>query len=573
MSYKVGVNLVEGQSISPISGVSTAISGIIGNFAKGPINIPTLVTSMGQFEKIFGTGPALGTTAYYSVKAFFAKVGSGILWVIRIASSSAAKSSYTFDDRQGTPADTLKIEWKYANSDGDNGSIKILDDSILSTTPAVTIAASATEATLNSVEGLEIGSDIKFYNGTNTEYKRLTNVDASSKKIYWSGGLSNSYTTVNGVITSMEFMIEVYYRGVLVESWPNLSMNDSVTLFVESQIAEKSDYISVTDLKSVDTDYTDMPAVVSTAQPLTGGNDGLSDVTGSDYSGVQSSKTGVYAFDNVPGLFRFCCPNPKLTDVDAAAAYQALVQSFIDYAANRVTLTFIADVPYGKTPTTAVTWGNNFVSRNSNFWYPWLKVYESNLEKYLPPSSFVMGCSVEKDFRRGIHKNVGNEAIPYAIDLEYNVSRDEGEVLNDANINTIRKFSGAGIRTYGGRSKSAVTQFRFIHFSELWNYIGSSLEEGTRHIPFEPNLENTWKQVERIVDAFLANEQRKGALFDASNPGSKAYVIKIDSSNNPTDQVALGLALLEIEYVPTGTIEKFIIKLTGSPAGLQLANK
>ena len=65
------------------------------------------------------------------------------------------------------------------------------------------------------------------------------------------------------------------------------------------------------------------------------------------------------------------------------------------------------------------------------------------------------------------------------------------------------------------------------------------------------------------------DEQRKGALFDASNPTGKAYLVVMDSSNNSSDQIALGIAVCDVEYVKVGTIEKMVVRLTHSPTGLQ----
>ncbi|MHA2070112.1 MAG: hypothetical protein ACXABY_37575 [Candidatus Thorarchaeota archaeon] len=75
MAYNVGVNLIEGAGVSPIEGISTSVAAIIGTFERGPLNEATLVSSMAQFEAIFGIVPAPGSTSYYSVKAFFKKVG------------------------------------------------------------------------------------------------------------------------------------------------------------------------------------------------------------------------------------------------------------------------------------------------------------------------------------------------------------------------------------------------------------------------------------------------------------------------------------------------------------------
>jgi len=44
----------------------------------------------------------------------------------------------------------------------------------------------------------------------------------------------------------------------------------------------------------------------------------------------------------------------------------------------------------------------------------------------------------------------------------------------------------------------------------------------------------------------------------------------MDTTNNPPDQVALGIANLKVEYVPVGTIEKFAIDITSSPSGLTI---
>lgn len=567
----VGVNVIEGQSLSPIGGVSTAISGILGVFKKGPLNKATLVTSFAQFERTFGTEPPTGSTSYYSVKAFFAKAGSAPLYIIRVAGTGVLKANYTFVDRLGTPANTLKIEAKTEGVWGNSISVKILDNSILSTKPAVTIAIAATEATLVATEGLEVGSDLKFFNGTNTEYKRLIQVDHASKKVYWAGGLSNAYTTVNGVITSMEFTIEVYWNGVLVESLAGFSMNNAVTFHIARKL--RSEYIIATDLKTVDTAYTDLPAVVSTAQVLGSGNDGLAGILASDYAGSQTAKSGVYAFDAVPDLFRFACPNPLITDVSPSTAYEALVQSLLDYANTRKRVEFYADVPFAQSVTNAIAFRNKFTGRLATGFWPWGKSVEGGLDIWIPPSTVALGAAVAKDYNRGVHKNIGNEPTAYIIALEYDVSVAEGELLNDAGINTLRSLPGRGIVIYGGRSWSPVSAFRFLHFSEYWNYIAASLEVNTQDVPFEPNNATLWKTVVRRISAFLANEQKRGALFDANNPTGPAYQVVMDETNNPQDQIALGIARVQVEYVPAGTAEKFVIELTSSPAGLSLVKQ
>jgi phage tail sheath protein FI len=559
MAYNVGVNLVQGQASNPIDGVTTAIGAIVGNFERGPLDKATLVTSMGQFERIFGSVPQVGTTGYYSVKGYFKAVGSGQLYIIRASGDAAAKATYTFEDRLGTPANTLIITAKSEGAHGNNLSVAILDNSIVLTTPAVTIAAAATDATLVTVAGLEVGSDLKLYNGTNTEYVRLIQVDVPNKKVYWTGGITNEYTTVLGVITSMEFTIAVYDRGVLVETVTGLSMNDAVSFFCEKQAFT---YITVTDAKATDTDYQDLPAVIA-ATPLASGDDGVSDVDVDSYTGSQVDKTGLYAMDEVSDVFRFCCPNPLLTDADPAAAYITLVQACIDYANSRGTVLYYGDTPFGATLAETNTFRGLFEGAILNFFWPWGSVLENSLTTYVPPSSVLIGMAAKKDFQRGIHKNLGNEKVPYFTGLEYYVSVGEGETLNDAGVNTLRLFRGEGIRTYGGRTCSAVTSWRFLHYIELWCFIGRSLERAMRDVIFEPNTPELWQKTVRRVTDFMLVQQSNGAVTE--------FMVKMDADNNPQDQIALGFAKIELEYVPAGTVEKLIVIVTSSPAGLSVS--
>lgn len=566
MAYNVGVNLLEGIGNSPIEGVSTAISGIMGTFERGPLNVATLVTSMAQFERTFGSVPATGSTSWYSVKAFFKGAGNASLYVVRIASSTAAKALYNFDD--SAAADTIRIEAKNEGTYANLMSVQIVANSILTTAPAVTIIATSISATLLSIEGIEIGSDLQLYNGSDTEHVRITAVNAITKEVTWVGGLSNEYTTSNGVLTTEEFSVLLYISGILIETHAGLGTNTLTSFFIEKKLV--SDYIVGTFIKaSPDVDYQDLPAAIA-ATSLAGGLDGLADVVEADYSGVQVNKSGVYAFDEVEDLFRLCCPNPLLTDADIGIAYQALIQNLIDYTDARVTLQLYADVAYGLSITAAVTWGANYTSRRLAVFFSWFKVIENSLIKWLPPSSLVMGIAVGKDNRRGVHKSIGNEVLPYAIDLEYNVSVAEGEILNNAGINTIRKFSGRGIRVFGARTRSSVTAWRFLHVSELWNYIGKSLAIATQNVSFEPHDAILWKSVIRRIEAFLANEHKNGALFDASDPTGIPYNVIMDVTNNPPEQVALGIAKVSVEYVPVSCAEKFVIELTSSPTGLTI---
>ena len=45
----------------------------------------------------------------------------------------------------------------------------------------------------------------------------------------------------------------------------------------------------------------------------------------------------------------------------------------------------------------------------------------------------------------------------------------------------------------------------------------------------------------------------------------------MDATINPPDQIALGIAKCNVEYVPVGTAEKFVVEITSSPSGLSVS--
>ena len=555
MNEHVGVNLKEGVALSPIGGISTVIHGLIGTFERGPVGVATLVTSFPQFVGIFGSVPASSGTSWLSVKAYFASAGNGSLYIVRaVDPDTAAKATYTFNDSDSHTA--LKVESANEGAWGNSLSVQVVDDSILSTTLAENADASAITAQLTSIAGLEVGSDVKFYNGTNTEYIRITQIDYNSNTIYWTGGLANAYTTANGVITSREFKLVVFDRSVQVEEWTGLSMNSVVSFYAEKAVTSK--LITCTDVLVTHVGDENDQLVAIAAATLASGNDGLSGITGSDYVGVQADKTGVYALDSVPELFRFCCPNPVVADDEAL---QSLTQSMIDYANSRVTVSYFTEPPFGSTVAEVVTWANKFEGRLGQMFWPGAKVIDDGLKYDLHISGFALGAAAHKDYTVGVHKSIGNEKVPWAYDLEYDVSDAECDLLTDAGVNTVRKMTGGGIRIYGGRTLSAVTKFRYSHVSELWNYVGKSLSIALRDAVFQPNDQTLWKGLTRRISNFLSNLQTTGAIYGG-------WKVVMDEDNNPQDQIALGLATVEVEYVPVGTVEKLVVKVTSSPGGM-----
>src|SRR5262245_18407021 len=89
-----GVYIDEYTPAAPIEGVSTSIAAFIGIAAQGPIDEPTLITSLDAFTATFGD-PLDGRTPYYlplAVRGFFMNGGT-TAFITRVGTSVAAHAT------------------------------------------------------------------------------------------------------------------------------------------------------------------------------------------------------------------------------------------------------------------------------------------------------------------------------------------------------------------------------------------------------------------------------------------------------------------------------------------------
>ncbi len=73
---------------APIVGVATSTTGLIGEASQGPVEQAVLVTSLSEYEQVFG-GPQPGQELFLGASQFFAN-GGRRAWVVRLGARSAA---------------------------------------------------------------------------------------------------------------------------------------------------------------------------------------------------------------------------------------------------------------------------------------------------------------------------------------------------------------------------------------------------------------------------------------------------------------------------------------------------
>lgn len=144
------------------------------------------------------------------------------------------------------------------------------------------------------------------------------------------------------------------------------------------------------------------------------------------------------------------------------------------------------------------------------------------IEMRLPASPAVAGVYAQTDNTKGVWKAPANVNIDAAIRPEYTLtSQDLEELNNEASegkyINAIRTFVGKGpaiiwgARTLAGNDN----EWRYISVRRYFNMIGESCKDATESFIFEPNDANTWTQVQSLIENYLIQQWKAGALMGA----------------------------------------------------------
>lgn len=350
------------------------------------------------------------------------------------------------------------------------------------------------------------------------------------------------------------------YEGEVAEFFDNLSLET-----MEDKINGISAFIVVDvvpDLNAPENKKKRPQKTGAVDLKLAGGVDGVED---SDFVGDSNNKKGLHAFDEVDDINIVAIPD-KCGD-------REVILAGLNYCKSRRDCFFLADPPYGLTPTdvkafksaTGTYTGNAFNNSYGALYYPWVYINDplTGKKKLAPPSGVIAGTYAYTDSARGVHKapaGISEGYLDWVVGLERIVTQGEHDLLNPAGINVIRSFPSAGICIWGARTLSADSEWQYVNVRRLLLYIEESVDEGTQWVVFEPNDPALWGKVKRNITAFLLRVWRDGALL--GNTPEQAFFVKVDEENNPAEVRDAGQLIIEIGVAPVKPAEFVIIRIS-----------
>lgn len=380
---------------------------------------------------------------------------------------------------------------------------------------------------------------VKDSTGTNPVIK----VDAINDGVW---GDNIDFEPVKYDAETKKITVRVYYEGLVVKEYKDVSMFE-----LDDIIKQDSKLIRTTVL-----DFITAPKIEKVS--LASGNDGLTDITDSDYIGDQASGTGLYAFDNdeiniiaIPGI-------------TTSTAHAGL----ITYIEGRKDCFAVLDSPLGKTPTEIKEYRetNNISTNNGSIYYPWIEFSDpigigKNPTKFLPPSGAVVGNYARTDVSRAVWKapaGIDNK-IMGAIGLEYNVNDSEQDILNPIGVNCIRSFKNQGIVIWGARTLASDLQYMYVPVSRYVLYIESTLKKSMPWVNFEPNDESLWNKIKSSVEKFLRLDWKQGATKGKKE--SDAFYVACDGEINTQEVIDAGLTYCDIGISPNKPNEFMVFRI------------
>lgn len=210
---------------------------------------------------------------------------------------------------------------------------------------------------------------------------------------------------------------------------------------------------------------------------------------------------------------------------------------------------------------------------------PWLRVanpFQDRDRRFpaevcVPPSGYVAGVFARVDDQRGVHKAPANECVAGIQGLAYHINAREQAAYNVRGVNCIRDFGGRGVRIWGARTLSTLSNpaWKYVNVRRLFIMVEKSIQLGSQWSVFEPNDARLWARLKRNLWAFLSRVWSSGALVGAT--AEQAFYVKCDDELNTREQVDAGFVNVEIGIAPVKPAEFVVFRIGQWDGGARVA--
>jgi phage tail sheath protein FI len=549
-------------------------AAIIGPTVKGPVEIPTVVTSYNDYSRKFGVTFESGSTKQefltsMAVKSYFDQGGESVL-VSRVVSGSAG---WTRAESTTITAVTSSIENPF----------------IISTIGKGELYNNNSGSLFNS-GGLEQNTDGSLKSGSVDNLRwEISNVDSNSGTFTLSVRAGND-STKNKVILetfnnlSLDPNSPNYIASVIGDQRSELTSGQVITT---GDYVNRSNYIYISAVNKPTLNYLGNDGVtIQSGSDAVGydkylptvqsgsfyGAEGSIAVAGAKYFGdIDTNVQGLIGtdYDNVVTLlgnkdeFQFNIVSvPGLTKQHTGTQ----VDNIISLAETRGDCIAVVDlVDYDATLVSTVT--GQAATLNSSYaasYWPYLQMQSATGKLVWVPASVVIpgiyaftdGASAPWFAPAGLVRG----GLTGVIQAKNKLSRTDRDSLYTGKVNPIATFPGTGIAVFGQKTlQTKASALDRVNVRRLLIELKKFLGDQARNLVFEQNTIATRNRFLAAVNPYLESVVQRQGLF--------AYRVVMDDTNNTADVVDRNQLVGQIFIQPAKTAEFIILDFVVEPTG------
>ena len=546
-------SFIQGQPVQ-------AGAAVIGPAAKGPVGIPTLVTSYSEYQAIFGSDVTSGSQQYEyltqtSANNYFSQGGTSLL-VTRVQSGS-------FTGAASTPV---------SNS---------LDNAAFELT---TLA----EGELAN-NGTAVGANQSLTNGTKDNVRweiQGANTDTGTFSLIIRRGDDNAKQK-NVLETFQDLSLDPKAPNYISKAIGDTSYTveqDGTDYYVKSNgtYVNKSKYVRVSAVNAATPDYFDNNGTAKSAYTASlpvNGSGSFTGATGTLFDGQEALFNDAITSANVQGLdqldytqsinllsnkdeYRFnLLTVPGLNYTDHGTAVNLAVST----VESRQDAIAVIDLDgYNNTVSTITSAASAFDSSYAATYWPWLQTLNTTGQTvWVPASTMIPGVYAFTDKSSDAWfapAGLTRGALGNVIKAERKLTSGNRDTLYAANVNPIATFPGSGVVVFGQKTlqkrASALDRVNVRRLLiELKNYISQIAD----NLVFEQNSIATRNSFLTQVNPYLEGIQQRQGLY--------AFKVVMDETNNTADVVDRNELVGQIYLQPTKTAEFILLDFNVLPTG------
>ena len=538
-------------------------AAILGPTVKGPVGIPTLVTSYSDYTNKFGAKVESGSAEYTyltSISAYnYFQQGGDSLLVTRIVSGSytSATSSKVAneDDSDAFVLETL-TEGVIANSDSTEGTNNTLADGTADNLRWEVVSPNTASGTFSLL---------------------IRRGDDSSK------------------------------QKVVLETWPGLSMDPNSDNYIEKVIgnakqtvrnegneyylqytgsyANASRYVRVKSVGTPTLNYLDNNGTAKNA--LTGSIPVVGSGSFGAAAGTPFGSRAANFYQNINNTDTQGLVGSNYTDSIKLLANQDLFQynlivapglikdeanhaseitRLIDNAQTRGDNLAVIDlVKYGAEIGTVTTEASGVDSSYAATYWPWLQTIDPDLgsQVWVPASAMIPGVYAFND-RAGeawfAPAGLNRGGLSTVIRAERNLTNGNRDTLYQENINPIATFPNTGVVVFGQKTmQKKASALDRVNVRRLLIALKNYISQIADNLVFEANTIATRNNFLAQVNPYLESVQQRQGLY--------AFKVVMDESNNTPDVIDRNQLIGQIYLQPTKTAEFIYLDFNILPTG------